>query len=711
MKKIFSIALFALLVLGAVACTDLLDADKRNTDKRSTDPENIEGARVSLGFNVPMPIETKAMTAEPTIETIHVFVFIDNGVSENGVLSEVQKANPIGTVNANAVKDGEGNITNTETQTMIARWQVNLLMGRTKRRLHFVANLPADYTMPDIGDSEFSVLRSIQTTGGDVAYWQMKELENGVLAYTYDGTGKYTYVGSDGTTVTQYVDGRQPRIAGWKSYDANTGIYKYEHEGETYEVGKDDYITTEGHKVLDGKGFYASAEVSSAVSQIAMIRNFTSIKVLTTSNNFRLDSAVLINVPEFGYAAPFDDAHNSFVTAYRNATINQMPSHQTILSSGYPATIPSNSIVTDYPAKSSVMPALHLGSGSTARDSAILYMYERGLPTEHATSLLVKGRLNGSTVSRWFKIEISDESGQFFPMYRDFTYEVNIKSISGSDGYVTMAEAYEKPAIGDISSSPETTTLTKIDDGNGLTMWVEYIDHTSVSVNATQVTLLYKFYKGSNNYTSTVVPTIVTVDDREAAVTSVSTEAFTGPNTQTPDGSGGWYQATVYLSGMGEATETKVSDLHISGTVGAKTMYRDVTYRVITKQNFTLANTGLTSQTAGDTTTLSVTLPKYLGYSVFPLTLKIEAEANNLNPGDSEKNITVDSGSSLINSSKNSFYFLKTINYTQYLANPTFNIVFKTTRTGSTTNSNATWVYVADVDGYFNTGKTYISVN
>lgn len=710
MKKIFFLVLYASLALVAESCTDLLDAEKRNLGKQRSAIEITDGARVSLGFNVPMPIETKAMTAEPTIETIHVFVFIDNGASEDGVLYEIQKADPLGSVNANAVEDQYGTLSNSPGKTMIARWQVNLLMGRSKRRIHFVANLPSDFTMPEVGDSEFTVMRSIVTTGGDVVYWQMKELDNGVLAYTYDGSGAYQYVGSDGTIVTQYVDGRAPRIDGWVSYNSSDGSYKYTLDGEILEVAKDDYITTQGHKILDGKGFYASASLSAAVSQIALIRNFTCIKVLSSTNSFRLDGAMLINYPESGFAAPFDDSHNTFVSAYRNATFDQIPSHSTILSSGYPATIPSNRIVTDCPAESSMVPAEHAGSGASTRDSVILYMYERGIPNENPTSLLLKGRLNGSTQSRWFKVEISDENGMYFPMYRDFTYEVNIKSISGSNGYETMNEAYANPAIGDISSSRETATLNKIDDGNGLTMWVEYIDKTCQNANDSTVTLLYKFYKGSDNYTPTVVPVINPVVDRDPALTAVTTAAYTGPDDTTPDGQGGWYQATVSVKGMGLSSETKLSILHVSGNLGAKRLVRDVSFRVIAKQNFTLSNSGLDSQAAKDTTTLTVKIPDFLGYSVFPLTIKIEAEAKNLNPGDGE-NLSVDSGPSLFDTSKKSFFFLKTINYSQYQANPTLKFVFKTTRTGSASDSNATRIRVTDLGDIFNVAETTVSIN
>ena len=697
------------LLLGAVSCTDLLDEALRGRGVLQKGDTVVgefpEGARLALGFNVPMPVATKAMTEQPKIDSIHVLVFSVGDVSANGAFLEMRKAELTAFVNRNAIVDYDNHtITNTNTseETVFARWNVKLMMGRGKRHIHFVANLPKDFKMPEAGASEYSVLRSIKTSGGNVAYWQMVEVEDGILAYTYQGGETYQYVDGHGIIQTRNISA----IEGYDGYDASKQSYKYNHENEShqlqsYEVGKGDYITTEGYKVLDGSGYYASMELSEAVNLIPLVRNFARIKVLTTSaSNFRLKRAVLYNTPVSGYVAPFDDAANRFVEAYRNAG-NEEISHATILAAGYPATIPGNSLVETIPASADIVDAVT--NTTTRRDSAYLYMYERGIPTQKATGMLVYGTLTGKG-DRWFKVEISDKTGAFFPIYRDFTYEVSIENINGSEGYETMDEAWENDAIGDISGSPETQTLTKIDDGQGLTLWVEYIDHTSTDPANHSVRLLYKFYKGSTNYTDRVTLPIKAVTGRQPAINSTAEELTGSPysGADTPDSGSGWYAVDVPL--YGNSSITKVSTLHVEGKLDAKTMYRDITYRVMSKQDFTLSNTGLSADALGATTTLNITLPDYLGYSVFPLTLMIEAENKNLNPGDGE-NLSVESGTSLFDADKNSFYFLKTIEYDDYQANHTVSIAFKTTQA----SGNATWIAVADKEGYFNTGKDYVS--
>ena len=109
MKRIVKIFFVAALLLGVVSCTDLLDEALRGRGAANITDAGISefpvGARLTLGFNVPMPVATKAMTEDPEIKSIHVFVFVDNGVSDNGVLFEVQKAELGGLVNKNAIMD------------------------------------------------------------------------------------------------------------------------------------------------------------------------------------------------------------------------------------------------------------------------------------------------------------------------------------------------------------------------------------------------------------------------------------------------------------------------------------------------------------------------------------------------------------------------------------------------------------------------------
>ena len=614
-----------------------------------------EGMPVKVTFGITTTdVQTKALAERPDIRSLHVFLF-----NAQGVLLAAEKAEYT-PIPANAPNSGNG-------PQNAQPWSVNLPMGTAERHLHFVANLGNDYELPEVG-SEVSIIRSLETTNGVDAYWQRVDLPEGtgIGAYTYNGTGYYVYVNPE-TGEARSVEINAQNIYGFISKTGESPNISYTYRdpsGVVFTVNPGDYINVNGLKIINGEGLYASQSTSDEVKAIPLIRNFARIKVSSAAtSNFTLTRAVLVNVPVAGYIAAYDDrdGHNRFVAGY-------------------------------------------MAAGTTPPDRAAI---------------------------RWFKIDVAKTSGEHFPIYRDFTYVFTIESINGTSGYDTPQKAFENAAVGDISSSPETKTLTRIDDGKGLSLWVEYIDHTSTSSTTTTKRLLYKFVYTSGttttNLTSSINPTLNPYTGYGAAVSSFTTpvayERPTGQtNWDTPDGQGGWYTTTVTLPAAGGSLLK--SDIHIEGTYESsqggiitytKTLSRDVTFRVMPKQDLGLHCTGLANQEFEKETELTITLPaNVLGISMFPLTLEIEALDDNLNPADSE-NLSVSSGPSRFNSastSKNNFFFQKVVSFATYEAEGGNVVVvkFKTIRAGSATSSNATWIAVSDAAGNFNTAYIQVKI-
>lgn len=687
MKKLFHIVFATALLLGAAACTDLLDPNLRGLGRTQQVPEN---AKVTLYFSVPEDVKTKADMAElPSISTMHVFVF-----NKVGMLIETAKAKQLGSVTANGTDAAK-------------HWAVDLQMGAAERHLHFIADLPADFEIPATG-SEASLLASITTKAPAAAYWQRIVLEHGIDAYRYNGTGQYSYV--DPTT------GEKHTVAVPGTVSGDTYSYEDVEAGETITitVNKGDYINSAGKKILDAKGLYASEELQERVSLIPMIRNFAQIHVKSSMSTFTILQAALINTPKEGFVAPYNDIANEFVAPYMEAGTTTL-TEAAVKASGYTATIPAAGIdvPTKDPETQKLVGVTYKTPVTVDGDTYVpFFMYERHLPTENPTSLLIQGTLNGST--KWFKIEIADEDGDYFPIYRNFTYVVDIKGLS-ADGYDTPEEAVDNAPVGDLSASTETATLNQISDGKGLRLWVEYIDYTDMDANPNEhtVTLLYKLSYTSSAATPVttilneyVEPTIKAYANTDAAIKSFTTAAYTGPDESTPDGQSGWNQATVTLYGVGE--NMKKSDLHVLAELTAaenpggyaKKISRDVTYRVLPKQPLTVTATPLTSDAADMPTTVTITLPPNLGYSVFPLTLMIEAGNNGLM---TTEGLAVESGETIsgIESKTNTFYFLKTVAYSEYEASRSFTCSFKTTKGSSDTYTNATTIYVKDKEGRF----------
>ena len=673
MKKFFNIVLSAALLMGLASCTDLLDAELREQEQQIP-----EDATVEVCFGTPSEIMTKAdMATVPTIESMHVFVF-----NKVGVLIEAKQARAFGKVTANGVAGAK-------------HWVADLKMGAAERHIHLVANLPKNsggtYDLP-VSGTEAAVMQSLITSAPEAAYWQCIVLPTGIDAYTYDGSGTYTYVNpTDGSWHTINVPGT---VSG--------DTYYYYDGDKKITVNKGDYINTNGQKILDGKGLYASIDVMNAVKLVPMVRNFACIQVKSSTNWMTINQVALVNTPNAGYIAAFDDAANKFCEPYLQAGTTTLTT-TAVEASGYPATVPNAGINTDQPT-SFVRP-----QGGVAS----MFMYERGLPSEDPTCILVQGTRNGST--RWYKIEITNEKGSYFPIYRDFTYVVDIKSISDTNGYGSAAAAYAASPVGDISSSIETETLEQITDGKGLTLRVEYIDYTDMEGLTTThtTTLLYKCYYTPTTGTASILTNYVDLSikpyaNTDPAVTNVSKASYSGNG---PDGAGGWYIATITLDKVG--TNMKKSDVLVEVDLSetenpggyAKKMSRKVTYRVLPKQPITVTATPLASDALGQPTTVKIQLPANMGYSVFPLTLMIEASNNCLTPTET---LTVETGKSLADGITNTFYFLRTISYSEYQNSSTLVLDshFKTTLASG--NVPAT-IYVKDKNNRFGLAQTTLN--
>ena len=679
MKKIIYILSAALV---AFACTDRLEYAEPVID------ETDEGAKIAIEFSLP-PVTKGTMTHNPTISTIHVAVF-----NQAGVLKQYEKATLI---NPENLTDGNN------TQNGNPKYSVEINMSTKKRILHFIADSPVDDfdSLVELAGTsgEDVILNALTTSAGATAYWQKVELDR-IDAYVYDG-GVYT----------------TPDGINWGEEGGNS--YSYTEAGQSITVYQGDYIKRNGKKILDGTGYFQSNYVRDLVANIPFVRNFAEITVSSQpdaqgGSNFIPKKFALVNVPKYGYVAPFDNRKREFCSAYIGV---ETITHATVSATNYPGSL-AGSLDTS-------LPTTFIDLSSSNPDA---YMYERTVPntSQPATCILVAGQydndgngvyndndgaLRDGEGNTWFKIEIAAEDGTYFPIYRGVSYDILIGKISGSTGYASASDAYNNDPIGDISGSVTTASLEKINDGKGTTLWVEYTDY--VGTQSETVTIYYTmFYQNGNQITYIdATPTVEHPDESyKAIVGSVSIDSGTF-TTGTPDPSKNWKKATVTLAEPGG--NPKHSILHIEGTSHVnRQMYRNVHYHVIGTQYFVngeneLTGTNLPDEDAGEITTLTIYLPNDLGMSMFPLDLIIEAQNGgftSVSTASDPDGLPVESGPSLFDSSKNAFYFLKTINYDDYYDVATgayttaFTAAFKTTRDGTTTaaGTNATFFRVID---------------
>lgn len=701
MKKYIYIFLFFAALLTA-ACVEPMQPQPNLLDLLDEE----DGPTVTLEFSLP-PQTKGAMSHDPSIATIHVAVF-----NKAGVLKQFEQA----------VLTNPGNVTNGSSASN-PTYSVDIHMSAKPRILHFIADSPIttfDELVAAAGTSgEDVILNALTTSGGQAAYWQRFELDR-VDAYKYQG-GVYTdCYGHD-----------------WGTAGGNS--YEYTDAGQSITVNKGDYIKRDGHKVLDGTGYFQSDYVKGVISNVPFVRNFAEITVTgMDGTNFIPKQFALVNVPTHGFVAPYDAEAGLFAEAYTNCTSSGFTgfTHDGVAGTGYPGTLAG--------ALNTSLPTEFINLEGSGNHNA--YMYERPLPntSQPSTCILVGGLYDHDqdgnyadndgavrepgTGLTWLMIEV-DKDGAYFPIYRGLSYTIRIGTVEGTKGYASAADAYNAEPIGDISSSVTTATLTQINDGKGTTLWVSYIDY--VATEAQTKTIYYTMYyedSGVITYLNDgVTATVSHPDDSYKAILSIDTSDAATYTSGTPDDSKEWKMISVRLADNGQFTKRSV--LRISGNAhNGKTMYRDVQYRVMDTQEFkngnnVLKGTALASENSGEQTTLTIYLPNDLGFSMFPLTLCIEAKNGGFTTADSP-GLPVEYGPSLFDASKTAFYFLKTIEYEDYynastgVTTNSFTATFKTTRNGTTSaaGTNATDFRVLDKvktgrnTTYFDVAECYVPV-
>ncbi|MBP5559060.1 MAG: Ig-like domain-containing protein [Bacteroidales bacterium] len=675
-------------------------------------------ATVTLGFYAPCGPVTKAdptdMETEPFINSMHVFFF-----DEDGTHLVVRKA----TISS-VVRENYDSLA-TNANTMLAYWTVDKVdMTIEKRILHFVANLPDD-RVPKMG-SESSVFRLLSVEYPRASYWQRIELENGIQPYAYDGTDKYSYIDATG------VIHDNEDVPG--TYDSSTRSYV---DGRGATVNEGDYIDINGNKIINGTGYYFVPAAGSPLRQsIPLIRNFVKIKFINSWDKFSLRKVALVNTPKEGLVAPYRTPASAtdprFESAYLWSAGNWRPGYvprqQDVSGNGYAPLLAAEGIDPN------PVPA-GMVFVSPPDTTATLFMYERGLPSVgDATSILVGGVVTvelgdpapprDSDGNTWFRMEITDADGEYYPFYRNFTYTLRLGGIEkpAVHGHASADDAISHVALGNISNASETETLTQVNDGDGLTLWVDYVDYTTVGGGETVALIYTLFYEdpdsGVKTYYCASPADRVTFTRKknettgsnlswatESTVTKLGKIIQNDPTTgdywnKRPSTDLDWYVATVQL--RTSTSDILQNDIEVQGktlstdAVGYRRLTRLVTYTVTQRQKLTAEITPIGKNEAGRPTHLTVTLPNTLTRSAFPLSLRIEAEDNNITPLD---NVVAKVGPSTFDGSvKNSYYFVKTIEYSEYrdLDTKAFTFDFTTTKSTSRSDGKVTRIKVTE---------------
>lgn len=398
----------------------------------------------------------------------------------------------------------------------------------------------------------------------------------------------------------------------------------------------------EGIKVVDNG---LDSEVQNKLSGIRLIRNFSWIKLNNQAQNFELESFCVINTRDKGSVAAYNTATGKFVDFTDKIT------HDALVAKGYEAYVPG-----DAELNKQIPLEMYWGTD--------YFIYERERPKSDPMYILMKGTYtpeNGEAMpGRYYKVDLRDAHGDYFPVLRNFRYQVNLKNIK-HPGHATPEAAAQGAGSGDVSTSIETENLNNISN-SVIRLWVSYTDRTLVSSEPD--TLRYKFVNLADANTSlndnVSIEWESLSDDNKVVNTWDNADA---------DDSDGWRTITINPVSVSDQRKTQTLTLKGSLTIGGQTytLQRKVQFTLREKMVFDLVcDPDAISETMGEPFDLVIKVPGGLGSSLFPLDFEIEAVAQTITPNLGD-NLPVVTGKSIVpNKNKTTIGFIKSVSWNEY---------------------------------------------
>lgn len=456
--------------------------------------------------------------------------------------------------------------------------------------------------------------------------------------------------------------------------------------------------------------YQATEETTAAFDNIPLIRNFARISLVNAAtSDFELESWTVVNTYKTGTCAAYNTSNGTFVDYFNyvdnpDQTLNQLgikelgnpKTHDALLLENYRGNVPvSSEKVSVADAKSSLLNPFQY-----------YYAYERDVTSDPAYIIAYgtyKG--DGKNAKCYYKIGLYDNDGKSFPLLRNFQYTLTITKVE-RPGYETFEEASTSTGSGNISTAQETLSLVYISDGVA-SLSVDYIEKMIVEVPKDGVDLGFKFISDVENGTVGSLDSVWVVVNKPEGTAGAAIAQINGAVYNVGNKIRGLTRDTIKVTPVAPSSVSKKQSLTIyanysKGEGVSKqiiTLQRTVTYIVWEKQSLIVECVpNEIPRERGSNMDLQVTLPGGLSSSMFPLDLKIEAANLSITPNNEKDHMPVQSGKSIINSSKSAFYFIKTVQWEEYLASKLVTCYFKTNK-----DVSDSYVYVAN--DYFNTAN------
>lgn len=640
MKK--TIYILTALLLGLFSCNT---AEFEQVEPKAAEETGLVAVTMQIQVPVTLNASTRALgdrDSIPSIKAIKVALFGISGYPQTYALAEPVDASGASVSDYATTNHKDG------TTTDIYYFKVLLPVYEGKAHVHIIAN--GDESIKFLDETENSLMSKMSTTGNVGAYWARVVLEDGILPQK----------------------------------DQN-GIMQTDNQGN----------------------FIPSDETADKFKNLQLVRNFAEVKLINDAADLHDVSWTLLNIPTKGSVAPM--AAGTWVDDFWSYTYNK-DNGKMYSNDGKvydPFLFEDDPMDYTCPTKeewpSAASETNYRYAFSNADGESVSFMYERPHPgSNKATCLMLRAKYKNDTEYSFYRIDLMNEDqGGYVPIYRNYRYQIRIFRV-GNRGAKTPEEANLRDSGGNVSQTQEAQSLTDISDGYSR-LYVEYIEKDFTSGG--KKTLWVKYVPNVKTGTVDNSSIEVTVKTQGQALKAGSVPTKIG---ETLDG------ANIYQFEVNEQADSVdlVSVLSVTADNGEtditkkSKLFREITLRVLKKMDMKLALVPKKVTGLGDVTVLVDTLPKDLPGSMFPLILYIEDINHTLNPTQKDdtngKDITipVQTGKSLADGTTNSFYFIRTVNWSEYDPEQGGSNIVKT-QFKTINGASATTIYVANE--YFNT--------
>lgn len=567
---------------------------------------------------------------------------------------------------------------------------------------------PQAYALAEPVDAQGNPLPEYATTNGDKYYFK-------VLLPVYEGEAHVHIIANGPESIPFVVGGEEmdeEKIMSTMRSESPVGAY-------WARIVMPDGILTQlddnGIMQTDGEGNYLPSDGTAHLFEdLVLVRNFAEVKLAVDATVTNLDDIhwTLVNKPTTGSVAPM--AGGTWLDNYKDYTYNAKTGQMVNGASIYDGFMFDDAMDYSLPTDAQI----------TAGVSDLNFMYERPFPgTEKATCILLKGKFQakGQTADAdysYYRIDLMDEALEgYFPIYRNLRYQVRIHKV-GNRGASSIEEAMNRDSGGNISLSTEAQKLTDISDGTSR-LYVQYVEKNFTSGGKQTLWVYYvpnvtPGTEGAGDVDNTNIS--ISIKDEGTALYKESSDAEPVIEENTVSGASVGLldvdQVKQYTFTLNDQNETSdlVSVLRIKASNGvegddASTLYRDITLRVMKKMQMNLTLVPKKVDGQGSYTVLNIGLPDGLPSSMFPMEFYIEDINHTLystgydGVGNNHGNaiiVPVKTDKSIVDGETNSFYFIRTVNESEYLRNHTISTEFRTNK-----DASATTIYVANE--YFKT--------